>query len=89
MQSKMCDETEKRLEYLYDRLAMDNVPPIVLATLVQITQGTRHLTNNVDIQSRNYARAMSAVMSLMTSNYENETKWIVGLKRLVDYLARK
>lgn len=38
-QTRMVNDTEKRLEFLFDRLAASQVPDIVLARLVTISQG--------------------------------------------------
>jgi hypothetical protein len=42
MQARIVADTEKRMEYLFDRLAASSVPDIALAHLVTISQGSAY-----------------------------------------------
>ena len=75
----MIQDTDKRLEFLFDRLSAQQVPDDVLAPLVVISQA---------IQAGDYGTSQKTVMELVTSNHPEETKWVVGLKRLVEFLTR-
>ena len=77
----MVQDTEKRLEFLFDRLAQELVPEVVLARLVLITK---------DLQTGNIQRALDGVMALLSvsGDFSDEAKWIVALKRLVEHLRK-
>jgi hypothetical protein len=70
----MIKDTETRVESLFDRLASSTVSDIVLARLILISK---------DVQRGDYNAAQQHVYHLVSLNLE-ESRWLVGLKRLVD-----
>eukprot|EP00842_Homolaphlyctis_polyrhiza_P005641 jgi/Hompol1/6078/HPOL_002210-RA len=70
-------DTERRIEDMFDRLAGHKIDRVVLAKLVQLAQA---------LDAKDLASAQSMVMKMMTSNHADETAWILGAKRLVEML---
>lgn len=62
-----------------DKLASDQVGKPILAQLI-------HLANALNGKDLNSASQIT--MALMTSSFDQEGKWVVGLKRLVELYAR-
>ena len=75
----MVQDTEKRIESLMDKLASDQVSKPILAQLI-------HLSNALKV--RNIQSATQITLQLMTDSFDQEGKWVVGLKRLVELYAR-
>ncbi|KAJ3183925.1 hypothetical protein HDU87_006043 [Geranomyces variabilis] len=78
-QKRMLDDTSKRLENLYERLNADLIPPHVLALAVQLATA---------IGARDFASATAATTTLMTTSFDQEGKWVLGVKRLVEMAQR-
>ncbi|KAJ3253308.1 hypothetical protein HK103_000749 [Boothiomyces macroporosus] len=72
---RMIEDTDKRLEFLFDRLANKQVAPILLAPAYKIS---------LALSQRDFGTAKSAVTALMAGVPQDDTKWIVGMKRLVE-----
>ncbi|KAJ3317939.1 hypothetical protein HDV06_001049 [Boothiomyces sp. JEL0866] len=79
---RMIDDTDKRLEFLFDRLANKLVAPIYLAPAYKISLGEFILI--LALSQRDFQTAKSTVTALMAGVPQDDTKWIVGLKRLVE-----
>ncbi|KAJ3075254.1 hypothetical protein HK102_005649 [Quaeritorhiza haematococci] len=71
----MIDDTDKRLETLFERLAMGELPDRVLAQLVILGKA---------LNERDMSSATVVVTGLMTTSYDKEGKWVVGCKRLIE-----
>ncbi len=78
-QGKMVHDTEKRIESLFDSLAANQIVKPVLAQLLHICQA---------LKSRNLPEASKYTLNLMTANFDQGGKWVVGLKRLVELYGR-
>ncbi len=78
IQNRVLQDTEKRLNILFDKLDTNVIENSILGLLV-------HLTNSLD--SKEYQKASGLVMELMQKGSANDSKWVVGLKRLVEILA--
>ncbi|KAI8588654.1 hypothetical protein BDZ88DRAFT_421202 [Geranomyces variabilis] len=78
-QKRMLDDTAKRLENLYERLNADLIPPHVLALAVQLATA---------LGARDFASATAATTTLMTTSFDQEGKWVLGVKRLVEMAQR-
>ncbi|KAJ1336238.1 hypothetical protein BSLG_007466 [Batrachochytrium salamandrivorans] len=78
-QRQKVEDTDRRIDGLFDRLASQQIQPqrTVLAQLLQLAQA---------LDKKEYTAAQTTVMKMMTSNYANETSWILGAKRLVELL---
>ena len=75
----MMQDTEKRLDDLFDKLATDKIERPILAHLI-------HLSNALKAKDLNTATRIS--VEFMTTIFAQEGKWVVGLKRLVELYAR-
>jgi hypothetical protein len=75
----MMQDTEKRLDDLFDKLATDKIERPILAQLI-------HLSNALKAKDLNTATRIS--VEFMTTIFAKEGKWVVGLKRLVELYAR-
>ncbi|KAJ3159371.1 hypothetical protein HDU86_001689 [Geranomyces michiganensis] len=78
-QKRMMDDTAKRIDNLYERLNADLLPPHVLALAVQLANA---------LVARDFASATNATTTLMTTSFDQEGKWVLGLKRLVEMAQR-
>ncbi|TPX65974.1 hypothetical protein SpCBS45565_g04772 [Spizellomyces sp. 'palustris'] len=78
-QRRMIEDTDKRLENLYERLSADQVPNHVLASAVQLATA---------LNNKDYTTCHSIVMALMTTSFDQEGKWVLGAKRLVELCQR-
>ncbi|KAJ3381177.1 hypothetical protein HDU92_005545 [Lobulomyces angularis] len=78
-QKKLIEDTEKRLELLFDDLASEKISKPILAKLVVISKA---LTAN------DFQKASTTIMSIMTGNFNVEDRWVLGLKRLIDFYPR-
>jgi hypothetical protein len=76
----MIDDTEKRMDELFDKLASNQISSSILAKLI-------HLCNALKANDVQSATRMS--LDLMTTSFEKEGKWVLGLKRLVELYAKK
>ena len=65
----------KRLNILFDKIEKKELDNTLLALLV-------HLANSLN--SKDFQKAFSLVMELMHKGSANDSKWVVGLKRLVE-----
>lgn len=75
IQNRVLQDTEKRLNILFDKLAKKELDNTILALLV-------HLANSLN--SQDFQKAFSLVMELMQKGSATDSKWVVGLKRLVE-----
>ncbi len=75
----MVQDTEKRLDELFDKLASGTISRPLLARLL-------HLSNALN--QRVHPAAMQLSLQLMTDYMNTEGKWVVGLKRLTEMYAR-
>jgi hypothetical protein len=75
----MVQDTEKRLDELFDKLASSQISRPLLARLM-------HLSNA--LTQRAHPAAMQITLQLMTDFMTTEGKWVVGLKRLAEMYAR-
>ncbi|RIB13203.1 hypothetical protein C2G38_2003608 [Gigaspora rosea] len=76
-QKKMLDDTEKRLNLLFDALNNEEVSPGVIELLLNLIR---------DLESRNFPNAINIQVQLMTTKMEECGKWIVGIKQLINVL---
>ncbi|KAJ3297995.1 hypothetical protein HK104_011290 [Borealophlyctis nickersoniae] len=78
-QRRMVEDTDKRLESLFERLAAKQLQPPVLAQLLTLANA---------LNARDFPTANATVMSLMTTSFDQEGKWLLGVKRLVELYQR-
>ncbi|KAJ3044138.1 hypothetical protein HDV00_003242 [Rhizophlyctis rosea] len=78
-QQRMVDDTEKRLDNLFERLASEQVQRVVLAKLVTLVRS---------LNARDFMTCNAVAQDLMTTSFDQEGKWVVGLKRLVELAQR-
>ncbi|RKO91784.1 hypothetical protein BDK51DRAFT_32073 [Blyttiomyces helicus] len=78
-QRRMVEDTDKRIDNLFERLAGDQVGEVVLAQLVVLSNA---------LNAKDFATANGCIMTLMTSSFDHEGKWMVGAKRLVEMYSR-
>ncbi|KAJ3179954.1 protein transport protein S31 [Gaertneriomyces sp. JEL0708] len=78
-QKRMIEDTEKRLENLYERVSTDQVPPQILAMTVQIAKA---------LNEKDFTTANNIILQLMTTSFDQEGKWVLGAKRLVELALR-
>ncbi|KAI8920456.1 hypothetical protein BC831DRAFT_479532 [Entophlyctis helioformis] len=76
-QRQKVEDTERRIDGLFDRLASHKIDRVVLAQLLEVAQ---------DLNNRDFANGQARVLKMMTSNYSNETAWLLGAKRLIELL---
>ncbi|ORX97826.1 hypothetical protein K493DRAFT_349774 [Basidiobolus meristosporus CBS 931.73] len=74
-QRRMLLDTEKRLEVLFERLKSGSMSTYLLAQLEVMVKA---------IEGSDFAKAQSVHVELMTTEFDSEGKWLVGLKRLLD-----
>lgn len=78
-QGKMWQDTEKRLEALYDALADGNVREACLIGLVECIEY---------IDKADFSGASRVVLGLLEGAIGDESRWAMGVRRLVDMYAR-
>lgn len=78
-QRQKVEDTDRRIDGLFDRLANHKIQSqrMVFAQLFQVAQA---------LNSKSYMEAQAMILKMMTSNYADETQWILGAKRLVELL---
>ncbi|CAG8653825.1 10633_t:CDS:2, partial [Dentiscutata heterogama] len=76
-QKKILDDTEKRLNLLFDALNNEEVSPGVTELLLTLVR---------DLESRNFPSAINNQVQLMTTKMDECGKWIVGIKQLINVL---
>ncbi|CAG8490660.1 13439_t:CDS:10 [Cetraspora pellucida] len=76
-QKKLLDDTEKRLNVLFDALNNEEISPSVIESLLTLVR---------DLESRNFPNAINIQVQLMTTKMEECGKWIVGIKQLINVL---
>jgi hypothetical protein len=102
----MVEDTDRRLEELFERLGNKDVPGPVLTPLSALAKGKAfsfygelcHLPtarayvisfdpalNAKDIRT---ASDNAMQLNLLATSHSNETRWIVGIKRLVELYGR-
>lgn len=75
----MVQDTDKRLDELFDKLASGKISRPLLARLM-------HLSNALN--QRAHPASSQLTLQLMTDFMNTEGKWVVGLKRLAEMYAR-
>ncbi|CAO3597332.1 unnamed protein product [Absidia cylindrospora] len=75
-QKKMLDDTEKRLNTLFDNMNNGEISDDVGQSMVKLAQA---------IQARDYAGAHHLQVGLVTTKYGECGAWLVGVKRLIDH----
>ncbi|RKP02637.1 hypothetical protein CXG81DRAFT_24690 [Caulochytrium protostelioides] len=78
-QTRVFDDAERRLAALLDQMRRGALAPAIATTL-----GT--LLGHVERQA--YPPAQALQVQLMSTHFEQVGSWIVGLKRLIDFLDR-
>lgn len=78
IQERMLQDTEKRMNMLFEKLQIKEVETSTLALVV-------HLSNSLNL--KDYQKASGLVMELMQKGSAADSKWVVGLKRLVELVA--
>ncbi|KAL2911215.1 hypothetical protein HK105_209323 [Polyrhizophydium stewartii] len=76
-QRAKIEDTDRRIEGLFDRLANHKLERVVLGQTLLVAQA---------LDAKQYAQAQAIVMKMMKANYANETAWILGAKRLTELL---
>lgn len=71
---KITDDTERRLNVLYDELNNDHVPDASVDRLNEITQA---------ISARDWSSAMQIHTELLTSATTDLAHWAPGIKQLI------
>ena len=94
----MVDDTEKRLDDLFERLASEKVDRVVLAKLVTLVRCgfydsfniSQHVANfnHTALNARDFGTTNAVAQDLMTTSFDVEGKWVVGLKRLAELYQR-
>ncbi|OMH78695.1 Protein transport protein sec31 [Zancudomyces culisetae] len=77
IQKKTVQDTRKRIEILEQRIK--DLDPSLVSSLSSIAQ---------EIQSQNHEGAISIHKKTMLNTFEGESKWLLGLKRVID-LSKK
>ncbi|KAI8097551.1 uncharacterized protein BX664DRAFT_326670 [Halteromyces radiatus] len=75
-QKKMLDDTEKRLNALFDNMNNDELSDDVAESMLKLAQA---------IQGRDYSGAHRLQVGLVTTKYGECGAWLVGVKRLIDH----
>lgn len=78
IQERMLLDTEKRMNILFDKLQNKDIESTTLALVV-------HFSNSLNL--KDYSKASTLVMELMQKGAAGDSKWVVGLKRLVELIA--
>nr|CAG8551565.1 7582_t:CDS:2 [Entrophospora candida] len=73
-------DTEKRIDLLFEKLEKYELPENVIVKLSQICEC---------LESRDFANALTIQGNLMTTDFEKEGKWLLGIKRLIDLYKKK
>ncbi|CAH1761185.1 5557_t:CDS:2 [Entrophospora sp. SA101] len=68
-------DTEKRIDLLFEKLEKYELPENVIVKL--------------GLESRDFANALTIQGNLMTTDFEKEGKWLLGIKRLIDLYKKK
>lgn len=76
-QRRMWDDTTKRLDFLVDRLNSNAMIPEV---------NTKALSLIRAISRRDFEKATKLHLVLTTSAFDQEGKWLLGIKRLMDVM---
>ncbi|KAJ3331306.1 hypothetical protein HDU91_003366, partial [Kappamyces sp. JEL0680] len=80
---RMVDDTDKRIETLFDTLGSGGVPPSILASAYSIVKGRRPSRLTLGIEARDFGGAKLACTNLMAAHQETQY-WVLGIKRLVE-----
>ncbi len=78
-QNKIIQDTEKRMQELFERLNQEKLGKAILAQLIQLAMAL----NAMDM---NTASLLS--IHLMTSSFDQQGKWVLGMKRLVELYTK-
>ncbi|KAI8845507.1 hypothetical protein BC829DRAFT_491647 [Chytridium lagenaria] len=80
-QRRVVEDTDKRLEELLERLGTQSVAGPVMAQLTKVAQAI----NSRDVPG---ASAAAVQLSLLATAHSAESRWILGVKRLVELYAK-
>ncbi|KAI8332278.1 hypothetical protein BC941DRAFT_437121 [Chlamydoabsidia padenii] len=72
----MLNDTEKRLDTLFDNLNNNEVSEDIGQSLLKLTQA---------VQNHDYHGAQNIHVGLVTTKYDQCGAWLVGVKRLIDH----
>lgn len=93
----MLNDTEKRLDALFDQMNNNEVSDDVSQSMLKLAQGRSgrdcialclshiYLFLFPALQNRDYQGAHSVQVGLVTTKYGECGAWLVGVKRLIDH----
>ncbi|KAJ1955157.1 protein transport protein S31, partial [Dispira parvispora] len=76
-QKRMMDDTEKRLNQLFDLMNNGDLPAKLEEPLLSLARA---------IQNGDYQQAHQVYLKLIHSNFDSSQRWMMGVKRLVETL---
>ncbi|KAJ1976904.1 protein transport protein S31 [Dimargaris xerosporica] len=76
-QKRVLDDTEKRLNQLFDLMNEGNLPSAMEGPLLSLAQALQH---------RDYPQAHQVYMKMIHTNFDSSQRWMMGAKRLVETL---
>ncbi|CAG8543669.1 3916_t:CDS:2 [Diversispora eburnea] len=77
---RMVTDSEKRLALLFERLEKEQISESVLGRLCKMCEY---------VKENDFINALTIHSNLMTTDFGNEGKWLLGLKRLLDLCKKK
>ncbi|RHZ76889.1 hypothetical protein Glove_187g111 [Diversispora epigaea] len=77
---RMVTDSEKRLALLFERLEKEQISESILGRLCKMCEY---------IKENDFTNALTIHSNLMTTDFENEGKWLLGIKRLLDLCKKK
>ncbi|CAM0139311.1 protein transport protein S31 [Umbelopsis sp. WA50703] len=75
IQKRMVDDTTRRMNQLLKTIEDHGIEKHVLHSLCQLCQA---------LERREYEGATELHVKMMTKAYDNQSQWLVGMKRLID-----
>ncbi|CAG8581933.1 7062_t:CDS:2 [Paraglomus occultum] len=77
---RVIADTEKRITFLFEKLEKQELPDPVLGKVGKVCE---HLDN------KDFQNALSMHNNLMTTHFDKEGKWLLGVKRLIDLYQKQ
>ncbi|KAI8823184.1 uncharacterized protein EV422DRAFT_566042 [Fimicolochytrium jonesii] len=78
-QKRVYDDSEKKINILYDQLNAEEVPADVVGKMIELVKA---------LDAHAYPTATNIQVDLMTTRYEVTSKWLLVVKRLIDAAER-
>ncbi|CAG8477346.1 4833_t:CDS:2 [Acaulospora colombiana] len=77
---RIISDTEKRLELLFEVLEKGQLSESVLGRLCKMCEYA---------EANDFANALAIHSNLMTTDFDKEGKWLLGIRRLLDLYRKK